>query len=202
MSRSILANWRVKLHISPFFVKTTWIQLFYSYNPFAIFEHLFYNGKKKNHNNGQTRHLGNYDWIHFNLKHTIWNMRNDKKTIAISKRFHPIKPLQQTVAINQNTRIKMEKTNWQNKWMGSMAMGECKDWQRKSYVALKNVNILKEDMEDYQLGNVYTCHGFLPRRIKFEKADSKTFIYKFIERFVNGGFGSPWEPLFNKIYGT
>jgi hypothetical protein len=27
---------------------------------------------------------------------------------------------------------KWNKTNWQNKWMGGMVMGECEDWQRKS----------------------------------------------------------------------
>jgi hypothetical protein len=36
---------------------------------------------------------------------------------------------------------------------------------------------------------------------KFEKVDSKTFIYKLIEGFVNGGFGSPLELPFKKIYG-
>jgi hypothetical protein len=38
--------------------------------------------------------------------------------------------------------------------------------------------------------------------IEFENTDSRTFLYKFNERFVNGGFGNPWEPPFNKIYGT
>jgi hypothetical protein len=52
------------------------------------------------------------------------------------------------------------------------------------------------------LGDVYTCHGFLSRTGKLEKADSKTLFYKLIERFVKGGFGNPWEPPFNKIYGT
>jgi hypothetical protein len=49
------------------------------------------------------------------------------------------------------------------------------------------------------LGDVYTCHGFLPRINKFEKIDSKTFFYKLIEGFVNGGFGNPWEPPINSI---
>jgi hypothetical protein len=79
MSWSILATWRIKLHSSPLSTRTTWLQLFYDYNPFAISKHLFYNGKKKIHNNGHTKHLGNNDWIHFNFKHTKWNMRNDKK---------------------------------------------------------------------------------------------------------------------------
>jgi len=37
---------------------------------------------------------------------------------------------------------------------------------------------------------------------KFEKVNSKTFFYKLIEGFVNEGFGNPWEPPINKIYGT
>jgi hypothetical protein len=31
--------------------------------------------------------------------------------------------------------IRKEKGNWQNKWMGGMVMGECKDWQKKFYIA-------------------------------------------------------------------
>jgi hypothetical protein len=38
------------------------------------------------------------------------------------------------------------------------------------------------------LGDVYTCHGFLPRISKFEKADSKTFLYKLIKGFVDERF--------------
>ncbi len=35
--------------------------------------------------------------------------------------------------------------------MGGMVMGECKNWQIKSYIAKQTVNITKEDMEDYRL---------------------------------------------------
>jgi len=52
------------------------------------------------------------------------------------------------------------------------------------------------------MGNVCTCHGFLPRISKFEKVGSKTFLHKFIKGFVNRGFGNPWKPLINRIYGT
>jgi hypothetical protein len=34
--------------------------------------------------------------------------------------------------------VKKEKKNWQNKWIGGMAMGECKDWQRKFYIIQTN----------------------------------------------------------------
>jgi hypothetical protein len=52
------------------------------------------------------------------------------------------------------------------------------------------------------MGNVYTCNGFLLRMGKFEKIDSRTFFYKIIERFVDGGINNPWELPFNRIYGT
>jgi hypothetical protein len=42
----------------------------------------------------------------------------------------------------------------------------------------------------------------MPRMSKFEKANSRTFLYKLIKRFIDKGFGNPWEPPFNKIYGT
>jgi hypothetical protein len=52
------------------------------------------------------------------------------------------------------------------------------------------------------LGDVYTCHGFLPKRCKFEKVDSRTFFHKLIKGFVDGGFGNLWKPPINRIYGT
>ncbi len=44
----------------------------------------------------------------------------------------------------------MEKANWQNKWMGNMVMGKCEDWQESLTLFTQIVNILKENMEDYQ----------------------------------------------------
>jgi hypothetical protein len=37
---------------------------------------------------------------------------------------------------------------------------------------------------------------------KFEKTNSKTFFQKFIIRFINGGFGFPWQPPIKKNYET
>ncbi len=34
--------------------------------------------------------------------------------------------------------------------MGNMVMGECKNGEKKSYIAQRNCNIPKEDMEDYR----------------------------------------------------
>jgi hypothetical protein len=47
---------------------------------------LYYNGKKKIITNCQTKHLGIYDWIHVNLKHTRKNLQDDKKIVGIFKR--------------------------------------------------------------------------------------------------------------------
>jgi hypothetical protein len=45
-----------------------------------------------------------------------------KKIVGISKRWNQTRPLS-TFSQNQNMGNIMEKGNWQNKWMGSMAMG-------------------------------------------------------------------------------
>ncbi len=41
-------------------------------------------------------------------------------------------------ARNQNMGNRMEEGNWQNKWMGGMAMGECQDRQRKFCIIQTN----------------------------------------------------------------
>ncbi len=76
-----------------------------------------------------------------------------------------------------------------------MAMGECKDCQRKSYIAQTNCKHYERRYGRLPLDNAYTCHGFLPRMSKFEKIDSITFFYDLIEGFVDEGFGNPWGPL-------
>jgi hypothetical protein len=86
--------------------------------------------------------------------------------------------------------------------MGGMAMGECKDRQKKFCIAQISYKHLKGGYGRLPLGDVYTCHGFLPRMCKFEKVDSRTFLHKLIEGFVNIGFGNLWQPPINKICGT
>ncbi len=58
-------------------------------------------------------------------------------TFGISKKSHLARPLQE-VARNQNMMNKMEKENWENKWMGGMAMGKSKYKFKKSYIAQTN----------------------------------------------------------------
>ncbi len=83
-----------------------------------------------------------------------------------------------------------------------MEMGKCEYWQRKLYIVQTNYKHSEGGYGRLSFGDVYTCNGFLLRMGKFEKVDSKTFIYKLIERFVNKVFGYPWEPPSNRIYGT
>ncbi len=64
-----------------------------------------------------------------------------------------------TFAGNQNMGNKMEKNNWQNKWMGSMATGECEDKQRKSYITKTNCKHSEGGYGKLPLHNIYTCHG-------------------------------------------
>jgi hypothetical protein len=83
-----------------------------------------------------------------------------------------------------------------------MAMNECKDYQRKTYIAQTNCKHYEGRYGRQPLNDLYTCHGFFPRMGKFENTDFRTFFYELIEGFVDGGFGNPWEPLFNIIYAT
>ncbi len=84
----------------------------------------------------------------------------------------------------------MEKGNWQNKWMGGMVMGKCENRQKKSCIVQTYCKDFKGGYKRLQLGEVYTCHGFLQRSFEFEEANSKTFFHKLIQWFVNRGFGN------------
>ncbi len=57
--------------------------------------------------------------------------------------------------------------------MGNMAMGKCKDWQKNFYIVQTNFEDYKGGYGRLPLGNVYTCHGFLPKMGKFEKTHSR-----------------------------
>jgi hypothetical protein len=86
--------------------------------------------------------------------------------------------------------------------MGGMVMGECENKQRKFCIVQTNCKHLKGGYGILTLGDVYRCHGFLPRMCKFEKVDFKTFFHKLIEGCVNRRFGNPYQPFINKICGT
>jgi hypothetical protein len=70
----------------------------------------------------------------------------------------------------------IKKENWQNKWMDGMVMGECENWQRKSYIVQKIYKHSKGGYGILPLGNIYTCHEFLYKTCKFDKTNSKTFL--------------------------
>ncbi len=78
----------------------------------------------------------------------------------------------------------MEKENWRNKWMGGMAMGECKDRQIKYCIVQTNYKHSKGGYGRLPLGNVYRCHGFFPTTRKFEKTGSKIVFCKFIKKKI------------------
>jgi hypothetical protein len=61
--------------------------------------------------------------------------------------------------------------------MGGMVMGKCKDKQRKFCIAQTNYTHFP-GYGRLQLGDVYTCHGFLQKTHKLEEANSKTLFHK------------------------
>ncbi len=85
-------------------------------------------------------------------------MWDNNKALAISKKWHFVTP-PPAFARNQNMGNIMENKNWQNKWMGNMAMGKCEDSQRKSYITKTNCKHSEGGYGRLPLGNIYTCHG-------------------------------------------
>jgi hypothetical protein len=53
--------------------------------------------------------------------------------------------------------------------MGSMAMGECRNSQRKSCIAQRNCKHIEGGYGRLSVGDVYTCHGIPSRTCKFKK---------------------------------
>ncbi len=75
-------------------------------------------------------------------------MRDDKKTIGTSKRWHPTNP-PLTFTRNLNMENKVEKGNWQNKEMAISPRSNVKI-DKESLALLKQiVNISNEDIKDY-----------------------------------------------------
>jgi hypothetical protein len=64
-------------------------------------------------------------------------MWDDKTILGICNKWHPANP-PLAIIINQNMGNKMEKDNWQNRWMGDMVMGKCKKKQKESCIAQIN----------------------------------------------------------------
>jgi hypothetical protein len=102
-------------------------------------------------------------------------MWDDKKNLGISKRWHLASPLP-TFIRNQNMGNKMVKGNWQNKWMGGMRWANAKiDWEN---LFKHNVNISKDDMEDYNW-MMFTHAMDVFKKCASLKTDSKIFFHKF-----------------------
>ncbi len=86
-------------------------------------------------------------------------MWDDNKTLGMSKKWHLVTP-PLAFAGNQNMGKRMENSNWQNKWMGGLAMGERENEQKKSYNIETNYKHFEGGYGKLPLSDVYTCHGF------------------------------------------
>jgi hypothetical protein len=64
--------------------------------------------------------------------------------------------------------------------MGVMVMCKCEDKQRKSHIAQIDYKHFQGIYGRLQLGDVYTCHGFLQKTCEFKEVDSRTFFHKLI----------------------
>jgi len=60
--------------------------------------------------------------------------------------------------------------------MGNVAMGECKDRQRKACIIKTNCKHSEGGYIKVPLGNVYTCHGFFRERASLKKLIPKHFF--------------------------
>ncbi len=83
-----------------------------------------------------------------------------------------------------------------------MVMGECKDRQKKFCIAQTYYTHFQRGYGRLQLGDVYTCHGFLQRTHELEEVNSKTFFHKLTKWFVNKRFGNPLQLTINIIHET
>ncbi len=81
-------------------------------------------------------------------------MWDDNKTLGISKRWHSVTPTLAFVK-NQNMGNIMEKSNWQNGWMGGMVMGKCEYRQTKSCIIETNYKHFEGGYGGLLLGDVY-----------------------------------------------
>ncbi len=66
-------------------------------------------------------------------------------------------------------------------------MGICEDGQKEPFYNETNYENFQGWYGGLQFGNVYTCNGLFQITCEFKEADSRAFIYKFIEQFVNKG---------------
>jgi hypothetical protein len=73
---------------------------------------------------------------------------------------------------------------------------------KKSLALFKqNVNISKEDMEDYNWAMFTHAMDFFKEWVSL-KNSIPNFFHKLIKRFVNRGFGNMWQLAINKIHET
>ncbi len=73
---------------------------------------------------------------------------------------------------------------------------------KKSYNTQTNCKHFQGRYKRLQLGNIYTCHGFLQRTNEFKETNSKTIFHKFIKQFVDKRLGKPLKLVINRIHET
>jgi hypothetical protein len=76
--------------------------------------------------------------------------------------------------------------------MGSMAMGECENWQKK--ILHWTINIPKKDMEDYHWAMFTHAMDFFQECASLKKLILEHLLTNLLNWFVNKGFGFPWQP--------
>jgi hypothetical protein len=92
-------------------------------------------------------------------------MWNDNKPLEYPKDPTLIDPRKNLLEI-KIWGIDWKRKFWQNIWMGNMAMGECKNWQRKSCIAQRNCKHIEGGYGRLPLGK-HTCREILSRMRKF-----------------------------------
>ncbi len=64
----------------------------------------------------------------------------------------------------------------------------------------QNVNISKDDMEDYSLAMFTHAMDFSKEKCEFYKVDPNAFFHKLIERIVNKRLVNTWEFAIHRIH--
>ncbi len=103
----------------------------------------------------------------------------------------------------------LEIGTWGTKW--KRQIDETTKWVAWRWVNVKidslallkeNVNILKEDMEDYHWVMFTHAMEFFQERTSLKKSIPKHFFTSLLQDLLIEDLGFPWQPPTNKIYET
>jgi len=82
-------------------------------------------------------------------------------------------------AWNQNIGNRMEKGNWQNKWMGDMVMGKCEHTQRNYFHIQTKYKHFQGGYGDYNLAMFTHAMEFFLKRANLKKPITKHFVISY-----------------------